>query len=172
VGILPHPVVAIVIPVDLTEPLRLEQIDPTDLNAYRRLVGEANIEVVNLEQPDASMYMDEEGKLKELEVNQRATAVAWTHQSALRNRRDPIVGPAFIVGAVDRRGNDKTTPPELIRLLTEPGSFQVELQMDEDPTWHKDGLRFDQVWDAYIYAVQMAMEPYVADEVRVVVAKG
>jgi hypothetical protein len=165
-------ITAIVIPVDLNEPLRLEQIDPADLNAYRRLVGEANIEVVSLEQPDASMYMDEEGKLKELEVNQRATAVAWTHQSGLRNRRDPIVGPAFIVGAVDKRGNDKTAPFQLIRLLTETGSFQVELQIEGDPTWHRDGTVFDVIWDAYIYAVQMAMEPGVCEEVRVIEAKG
>jgi hypothetical protein len=162
------PIRAIVVPVDTTEPLRLEEIDPTDLNAYRRLVGDASIEVVNLERPDASLYMDEEGKLKELPVNERLTAFAWVHQSALRHRQDPVVGPGFIVGPADREGVDQTVPEDLVNLLIGATRFRIQVQTEDDPKWYGNQRVYQHLLDAYIEAVQLAFRWTRAEEVRVV----
>src|SRR5438874_8994833 len=99
-------ITAIVIPADLTEPIRLEQLDEHDLHAYRQLVG-GSIEVITLERPQSSMYLNDEGKLMELPLNQRATTLLWVHNSAFRGQ-DVIVGPAFVVGPPDREGDDQT----------------------------------------------------------------
>lgn len=159
---------AIVIPVDTAEPLRVEEIDPTDLNAYRRLVGEGHIEAITLERPAASMYMDEEGKLKKLPVNERATAIAWCHQSGLRHRQDPIVGPAFIVGPADREGVDQTVPEDLVLLLMEAKRFRIQVQTEDDPKWYGNQNVYEHWLDAYIEAVQLAFRWTRSEEVRVI----
>jgi hypothetical protein len=55
-------IMAIAVPVDLAKPLRLEQLEPSNLDAYRRLVG-GHLQFINLERPVAAMYLNDEGKL-------------------------------------------------------------------------------------------------------------
>ncbi len=161
-------ITAIVIPVDPKEPVRIQEIDKRDLNAYRDLVG-GNIEVINLCQPPASLYFNEEGKLEEFPVNPRATTLLWAHNSAFRGQ-DHIVGPAFIVGPVDGRGDDKTAPQALIDLFLNTKTYRVEVQVNERPEWSGNEERFTDWFEAYVYGVQLAQRWTAVDEVRVVSA--
>lgn len=49
------------------QPIRLQQIERHDVNAYRQIVG-GDLEVVALDRPPAAMYLNEEGKLNLMRV--------------------------------------------------------------------------------------------------------
>ncbi|WP_186763408.1 DUF3846 domain-containing protein [Lentzea tibetensis] len=87
---------AIVIPTHLLEPIRLQELDPHDLNAYRQIVG-GNLAAVNFIEPAAAVYFHDEGKLLKLPLNLRLTTLLWIHNSLFLNE-DAIMRPGFIVG--------------------------------------------------------------------------
>ncbi|MCK9928873.1 DUF3846 domain-containing protein [Frankia sp. Mgl5] len=58
-------ITAIVIPADIEQPLRQERIGSVDLPAYQALVG-GSIQAIELFRPEASMYINEEGKLLQI----------------------------------------------------------------------------------------------------------
>jgi uncharacterized protein DUF3846 len=159
-------ITAIVIPVNPKEPIRLEEIDRTDLSAYRRLVN-GSLEVINLDRPAASLYFNGEGKFVGFPVNARATTLLWAHNSAFRGR-DVIVGPAFIVGPVNRLGDDKTVPQDLIDLLLHTKRYRVQVMIDDSGRWSSNDEVFTEWFEAYIYGVQMARRWTPVKEVRVV----
>ncbi len=155
-----EPLVAIVIPVQ--GPVRIEQVptrSPERLQAYQSWVG-GLVEVVDLDDPQASMYCNEEGKNLSMPMNARATRLLWLHNPAFR-QQDVICGPAFIVGPADDEGEDTTAPTELVELIATEGLLQTQMaiagrtwqtpdavredgfvdeeQDDEPLRWHLDG---------------------------------
>ncbi len=162
-------ITAVVIPADRQVPLRKEQLEPADADAYRRLVG-GYLQVVNLDRPPASMYVNEEGKLTEgLSVNRRATALLWVHNSAFRDA-DYIVGDAFLVGVPDAEGNDTSVPAELVKLLFETESYGIEVQVHGEESWHGNQKRFTDWFNAYMWVLGLADRWTLVREVRVVPA--
>ena len=159
-------ITAIVIPADPDQPVRQQHIEKSDLSAYRQIVG-GNLEVLTLDRPPASMYVNEEGKLNRMRLNHRATTLMWVHSSAFRSR-DVIVGPAFIVGPSDRHGDDKSVPDDLLALLLHTKRYRVQLQTRSDARWSSDNQVFTDWFEAYRYAVQLTESWSVITEVRVV----
>jgi hypothetical protein len=159
-------ITAIVIPDDQSEPIRLEQLDEHDLDSYQRLVG-GSIEIINLERPASTLYLNDEGKLLGLPLNQRATALLWTHNSAFRGQ-DVIMGPAFIVGPPDEEGHDEDVPPELVELLLETKRYCVQVQTHDDHRWHGNELVFTDWFEAYAYGGKLAQRWSLVEEVRVI----
>ncbi|WP_367133250.1 DUF3846 domain-containing protein [Saccharothrix sp. HUAS TT1] len=158
---------AIVIPADERQPIRQQQIEPHDLSAYRQIVG-GNLEVVTLDRPPASLYLNEEGKLERLPVNPRATALAWVHNSALRAAADMIVGPAFVVGPVDHHGDDLTAPLDLVDLLFTTKRFCVQALAGTSQQWRQNEMVFTAWTEAYRYAARFGLIQPAVREVRVV----
>jgi hypothetical protein len=159
-------VTAIVIPVDLDEPVRQQQLNNSDLDAYRQIVG-GHLQVVNLIQPPASLYLNEEGKLEGLAVNLRATALLWVHNGAYRER-DVVVGPAFIVGPPDRRGDDTSAPDDLLELLFDTERYRMQVKTINGTGWHGNELVFTDWFAAYRYVLDLAGRWTLVDEVRVI----
>jgi len=126
-------ITAVVLPADIDQPIRQQQIRPSDLATYRELVG-GNLEVVELFRPSASLYINDEGKLNHLPLNQRATVITWAHNSAFRGY-DLILGDAFIVGPVDGNGDDLTVPHELVKLLFDTSSYRIEIKTAGSSQW-------------------------------------
>jgi len=157
---------AIVIPVNLQQPIRQQQFHKHDLDAYRTLVG-GNLEVITLDRPPASLYLNDEGKLLELPVNIRATTLLWAHHSAFRGK-DAIMGPAFILGPVDRHGDDQTAPQDLIDLLFHTTRYRIQVQAQGDTRWNDNGRVFTDWFEAYAYSVHLAQQRSLVGEVRVV----
>lgn len=157
---------AIVVPVEPEQPIRLQQLDKHDLDAYRQVVG-GNLEVVNFNRPPASLYFNEEGKLARLRLNARATALLWVHNSAFRGQ-DVIVGPAFIVGPPDSKGDDTSAPEDLADLLLHTRRYRLQLQTKDDKRWSSDNQVFTDWFDAYQYAMQLTRSWSGIEEVRVV----
>jgi Domain of unknown function (DUF3846) len=153
---------AIVIPNDLAQPMRLEQLDQHDVGAYHRLVA-GNLEVLNIDRATASIYLNEDGKLNGLPINHRATALLWVHNSAFRGQ-DVIVGPAFIVGQPDTQADDTSAPDDLIDLLFERcsrcGAYvyvdtQTALVCPASAGCKSDAEHAFNVWRAKHYRVQV-----------------
>ena len=161
-------ITAIAIPADISQPLRRVEIRPGESLVYRYLVG-GNLEVVSLDLPPASLYVNEEGKLKGLPINHRATSVLWMHSPVFRDK-DIIAGDAFIVGPVDEHGNDLSAPPELQALLLDTSSYCAEVKTYGDERWYTNRLVFDSWELAYAYALDLADRWTLVEEIRVVPA--
>ncbi len=161
-------ITAVVLPVDMEQPIRQQQIRPSDLATYRELVG-GNLEVVELFRPSASLYINEEGKLNDLPLNQRATVITWAHNSAFRGY-DLILGDAFIVGPVDGNGDDLTVPHELVKLLFDTSSYRIEIKTAGSSQWSGNQLVWENWFEAYVYAIDLAQRWKQVQDVRVIAA--
>jgi hypothetical protein len=157
-------ITAIAIPADIHQPLRRAEITPTDSNAYRSLVG-GNLEVLGLDDPPASLYLNEEGKLDGLPFNHRATSLLWMHNPDFRGK-DVIYGDSFIVGPVDEDGQELSAPEELQTLLLDTPRYRVEVSM-HDEHWYTNQLVWDDWFTAYGYALELAYAWSRVEAVRV-----
>ncbi len=142
---------SIVIPADDEQPLRQDQLLTAGLEDRQQLVG-GLIQGIDLTDPPARLYCNEEGKLLELPLNRRATLLLWAHNPAFRYG-DVIVGDAFLVGPVGRRSADTSVPDEYVERLFEARQFRVEVKQRDDTEWQDQGERFDQWTTAYAHAL-------------------
>jgi len=159
-------ITAIVIPVDLSQPIRCQQIERHDVDAYRQIVG-GNLQIVDLDRPPAAMYLNEEGKLNRMRVNHRATSLVWVHNSAFRGN-DVIVGTALVVGPPDRHADDTSAPGDLIELLFDTTRYRVQLWTRSEPRWSSDNQAFTDWVEAYRYAIQLTETWELIEHVRIV----
>lgn len=101
------------IPADLSQPMEIRTILP-NLNTMQSLVG-GLIEAIDVFNPTATLWANEEGKLAQLPQNDRATALALTHNGRFF---DFIVGDAFITGLTDD-GDTDDCPEAYLELADE-----------------------------------------------------
>jgi hypothetical protein len=159
-------VTGIVIPTDMQQPLVIRDLSPADGDAYKGIF-DSSFQVVLLDRPESSMYINENGKHDSLPFNPRATAILWSHNSAFRGA-DLLAGDVLIVGPVGPDGTDLSVPDDLVDLLLGRGPFKVEVQVDNESGWHGNDKRFDEVHVAYFDAVNLARRWTKVREVRVV----
>lgn len=159
-------ITAIVIPADLDKPVRQQQLNRTDLDAYRQIVG-GNLQLVHFVEPSAAMYFNEDGKAEGLALNHRATALLWVHNSAFRGR-DVVVGPAFIVGPSNRHGHDTSAPDDLVELLFNTERYYVQVRTGEGEGWWDDDVVVTDWFAAYQDALDLAMRSMLNQPVRVI----
>lgn len=141
---------SIVIPADDEQPLRQAELSFGGLADRQELVG-GFIQGVDLPDPPARLYFNEEGKLMQLPPNKRATLLLWTHNPAFRYQ-DFIVGDAFIVGPA-RRSADTSVPDEYVHALFGATHFRVEVRPRGEAEWQAHPERFDDWVTAYEHAV-------------------
>jgi hypothetical protein len=159
-------ITAIVIPVDPGQPIRLQQIERNDVDAYRQIVG-GNLQILGLDRPPAAIYLNEEGKFNRMRVNHRATTLAWVHNSACRGN-DVIVGSALIVGPPNRHGDDTSAPEDLADLLMNTNRYRVQMWTRGESWWSSDNQTFTDWTTAYRHAVQLTETWNLIEHVRVV----
>jgi len=105
------PITAVIIPADQSAPVRIEQIEPS-LSVFQELVG-GYIEGVPggpVAGTDGQWhaYLDEEGKIKQLPLNMRATVLL--HEAQSIHSWDTVNGDLVIVG--NSHNGDETDAPE------------------------------------------------------------
>lgn len=161
---------AIVIPADRREPIRLEQFGASDLTAKQRLVG-GHIEVVRLSYPSALLYMNEEGKLRGLPTNTRATALWWVH-SIEYLAADHIRGDAFVLGPPTEDGDSTSVPDDLVQLLLHTSEYTTQARTRGTSGWDGNGRVYDNWFAAYVDAIQFAQEMPNVEAIRVVPIEG
>jgi hypothetical protein len=148
---------SIVIPADDEQLLDQRQIKPASLADYQDLVG-GYIEAVDLTHPPARMYVNEEGKLRGMPMNRRATMLLWMHNRAFRYG-DIIAGDAFLVGPTSRESQDTAVRDEYIQMLFQARSFHVEVQMQGDEQWRPKIWPLETWHEAYSFALGWAIGP-------------
>jgi hypothetical protein len=142
---------SIVIPADDEEPLRQNQLLTEGLADRQQLVG-GPIQAIDLREPAARLFCNEEGKLMELPPNKRATLLLWMHNPTFRYQ-DSIVGDAFLVGPVSRGDTAPSVPEGYVRSLLDAARFRVELRSRHETEWSEHPERFDDWVTAYEHAV-------------------
>lgn len=148
---------SIVIPADEDRPLDQHLLKAASLADYQELVG-GYIEAVDLLRPPARMYVNEEGKLRGMPLNRRATMLLWMHNKSFRYR-DSIAGDAFLVGPISSDSGDTAVPSEYPQTLFEAQSFHVEAQMKGRPDREWQMGLFEDWYEAYGFALAWAMGP-------------
>lgn len=93
--------------------LHLPAGDPA---AFSAAIGGGYFEAVRLTNSDHIMFVDEEGKIKQLAPNTLATSIA--HIGGF----DVIAGPALVVGPPDRHGNETPVTDAVLAALLGEGS--------------------------------------------------
>lgn len=106
----------IIVPADNTAPLRTAMLE--SLEDYQRAVG-GWIEAVDIPDLGVTMYVNEEGLVRDLPFNRRATFLWRFHVPQARDAR--LVGDVSVVGLTDSEGENTKLPSELKRRLIQPG---------------------------------------------------
>lgn len=160
-----------VIPTDTAQPLRIaEQFELNNLERYQETVG-GNIQALNLIEPGATLYINDESKFNGSLFNPRATAILWMHNPAFRFA-DGVSGDAILVGAHDGLGGDASAPDELIHMITDPRERQVEVRMAGEREWRVHDSGFADWFEAYIKGFYLLKnKPGIAD-LRVTISEG
>ncbi|KEP74542.1 hypothetical protein HR12_08365 [Microbacterium sp. SUBG005] len=110
----------IIIPADNTAPLTTGTFD--SLEDFQRAV-DGWIEAVDIPNLGVTMYVNEEGLIRHLPYNRRATFLWRFHVPHARDGR--LVGDVAVLGLTDDEGENSELPNELRRRLLEPGVYRV-----------------------------------------------
>ena len=157
-------VTGLIIPASATAPIR--EIDTSQGNSIARAV-DGFMEAVDIEPLGITVYVNEEGLLRHLPFNSRATFLWWYHVPWMRHR-DRLVGDAVIVGMPDSDGADTEIPEDARRFIESRAQFRREQLMIDTDGWQIDSTVYDDLWEALADAmVFLNVFPGIAD-VRVV----
>lgn len=114
----------IYVPVDENEPLELREF--ATLDDYQAAV-DGWIEAVDVPSLGVTIYVNEEGLLRHLPFNPRASFLWWFHVPGAHQAM--LVGNAVIVGLPDENGDSTDMPREVVDLLTVAGEYAVAIQI-------------------------------------------
>lgn len=156
----------IVIPACEELPVHVVEFDQGDIGAIQLHVG-GNFQCIDIDDPSATIFCDEEGKLKGSEVNRRATMLWWVGYSPARGV-DIINGDALVIGQPDDVGNSQGVPDELVDLLLNHELWRYEVKVVDDDSWNGNQRTYSNVWSAYNDALALAARWLAVTEVRVV----
>jgi hypothetical protein len=133
---------------------------------YQAAVG-GYIEPVYLADAHLTIYTNEEGKVRQLPVNRRATCLWWLLHPEMRGR-DILVGNVVLIGSTRGHGSTTALPDFLAHQLQHPGRFTIEVRTDDDPAhWYDNGRDFEDFFEAAIGAINLQERWSQIREVRV-----
>ena len=151
----------IIIPADNTAPLRATAFG--SLEDYQRAVG-GWIEAVDIPDLGITMYVNEEGLIRDLPFNRRATFLWRFHVPRARDVR--LVGDVAVVGLADDEGENTELPENLRQRLLEPGVYRVRSRAHAEDRWHEEPIDRDDYLEAVVWAA-LLQEMSPAVEVRI-----
>lgn len=154
----------LVIPAEAADPIR--EIDVSVPDAVAQAV-DGLMEAVDLLNFGATIYVNEEGLLRHLPFNSRASFLWWYHVPAAR-QRTMLVGDAVIVGLPDDDGADTELPAEARSLLLATTPFRVEVRVVGDPKWYSNQATYPDYWEAIVWAMVLLERWTLAEDVRVI----
>lgn len=152
---------SIIIPTDNTAPLRTATLD--SLQDYQRAVG-GWIEAVDIPDICVTIYVNEEGLIRDLPYNRRATFLWRFHVPQARDAR--LVGDVAVVGLTDDEGESTDLPSELGRRLLEPGIYRVRTREHTEGRWYEEPIDRNDYLETIIWAT-LLQEMSTTLEVRI-----
>ncbi|QOH56205.1 MULTISPECIES: DUF3846 domain-containing protein [Rhodococcus] len=158
----------IVIPADPQFPAFKASIEKGDYRAYQKVVG-GPFECIDLDNPNVTLFCNEEGKLIGGEFNPRATTLLWTSTPVWRGR-DVICGDVVLAGQPDDEGSTTSVPEELITDIFRSETFLVEHKDPEDGEAELVAALHCDYWAALFEAIHLIDARRWEGTVRVVAA--
>ncbi|WP_185715069.1 DUF3846 domain-containing protein [Gulosibacter macacae] len=78
-----------------------------------------------------TIYVNEEGLVRRLPFNSRASFLCWYHLP--QSRKAMLVGDAVIVGMPDENGDSTDVPERVVNLLTDDGEYAILVKVGGSP---------------------------------------
>lgn len=146
--------------------LSLQKVEFQNLTDYQTAVG-GYIETVKMDGHPLVIVTNEDGKVKHLPVNRRATCLWWLlNPSGLGG--DFLVGDVAILGE-KRRGRMSDVPAKLTTLLLETTRYEVHVCLSKQfNNWVPIGKVYVDFFDASVRALRLMEVWNPLEEVRVV----
>lgn len=148
------PIKYILIPVEEETPISVGEVEQGDISAMQRLVGGGHFDALDVGNPPATIWVNDDGKNMEMPMNRRMTLLWWMSAPEMRGH-DYIAGPAFITGQPDKNGNTKTVPRSLVNLLFNTKSYKFLMRVPKHP-WFASEVHFDNWVDCFDAALSTA----------------
>lgn len=104
---------AVVIPADLLKPFEVIEMGADDGERISEIVG-GYYQCIDV--PNASIWMNEDGKHLGMPTNERATQYLYDERPEFINR-DVIVGDVLVLGGYDDEGNSLGIPDDVAERL-------------------------------------------------------
>lgn len=159
-------ITVLVIPADDSQPLRTQEIERNDLTAMQQLV-DGYMEGLHLYNPDGTLFVNEDGKMRGLPDNPRATLLWRVHNPTFLSH-DAVCGDAFITGSASPGGNDTSVSAMLVQLLTAAKVFAIEVQESQGMPWKLRAYDIGETWrEAYTAAIVILKAEPETEAVRV-----
>lgn len=125
------------------------------------------IEVVALPRPlGLTILANEEGRLRQLPINQRATRLWWFWVPSLW-QKTILVGDVIVVGAPDEGGNLTDAPASLAKDVLYGRGYAIEMKLKHESEWFRVEPRANSFFEAVIVACAHRGHTPEADEVRI-----
>jgi hypothetical protein len=159
-------ITGLLIPQDTTVPLSEKPFD--GLADYQAAVG-GYIEAVSMPAAKLTLYANEEGKVRGLEINRRATSLWWL-LAPEASGLDVLVGDVIVIGSQRGRNSSTELPPDFRELLLNTSDYKYEVRFGNGKEWRGNKQRFDSYFEAAINGISMLERWTDASEVRVVAA--
>jgi hypothetical protein len=129
----------------------LTACDAVELEDYQRAVG-GWIEAVDLPAFGSTLFVNEEGVLRGLPFNRRATFLWWFHVPDAR-KQARLVGDALLVGLPDADGEATDLPDVALRALLSDELWHLELRGGPDDAWSRDPSGKQSYIEAVVWSV-------------------
>lgn len=143
----------------------LEHRELTTLEDYQAAVS-GYIEAVDLPDAGATLFVNEEGLLRRLPFNPRATFLWWFWVLAARHKA-MLVGDAVLVGTSDQRGDETDVPEPLATSLLSPYGHRVEVLTYGDQKWYGNQATFPDYFEAAVWGMTLLERWTQAENVRI-----
>ncbi|REC98251.1 uncharacterized protein DUF3846 [Microbacterium sp. AG157] len=108
------------------------------------------IEAVDIPDLGVTMYVNEEGLIRDLPYNRRATFLCRFHVPPARDAR--LVGDVVVVGLTDDEGESTELPKDLRQGLLEPGIYRVLTRERVGSPWREEPIDRDDYVETVIWA--------------------
>lgn len=151
----------LVIPADPERPIAVPYF--STLEDYQRIV-DGWVEAVDVPSLGITICVNEEGLVRRLPFNSRATYLWWYELPWVRQQAI-LVGDVAIVGLPDADGETTDIPDLVLELLTTKEQYVVMTLVGEAQVWRRHPFPYDDFLDAVVWA--MALSDPVADTVDV-----
>lgn len=159
-------IMAAFIPADEKEAIELVHFEPGDITFMQEKVG-GYFDVADSQVHEASLWFDDEGKIKKRDVNARATLILW-----LENRWrdvDAIVGDVLVTGQPDETGVLTSIPESLLDGIAGMYNWKYEVQTGGDD-WSGNQVICANYFEAIAKAVGLSRRWMLVTAIRVVQA--
>lgn len=112
------------------------------------------IEAVDIPTCGSTLFVNEEGLIRGLPANRRATYLWWFHipEAAGHSR---LAGDAVLVGMPDRNGAATDVPRSVEGRLLTPRSYRIRTREPEGGNWRREPIVREDYFETIIWATHL-----------------